>query len=836
MRLRFVSVLLISLSMIGLSRSRAQVPPPASFFGHPLGSQFHRHHEVIDYVEAVAAASSRVQWQPYGQSYEGRPLGLLMISSEDNLAHLELIRQNNLKATGLLPGQVEGLRKPIVWLSYNIHGNESASSEAAMQVLYQLATHDTAAWLDELVVIIDPCVNPDGRDRYVNWYQQVRHAEPVMDRHDIEHQEPWPGGRLNHYLFDLNRDWCWQTQQESQLRGARYAAWMPQVHVDFHEMSPESPYFFAPAAHPYHPIITPWQREFQQLVGSHHARYFDAAGWLYFTSEVYDLFYPSYGDTWPTYQGAMGFTYEQGGSGRAGLALIREGGDTLTLGQRMAHHVATSLSTVEAAYQSRQRLLEGYDQYFADAREGKGADYAAYVISRENATENLAQLWQLLDRQQIRYAQAARSQRVAGRRYDRPGRTSIEVRSGDWVISTAQPQGHLVRVLFDPAAQLEDSLTYDLTAWALPYAYGLEAAAVSTPIATQAAQAAPALEQQILEQPAYAYVVAWEDLRAVRWMADMMQAGFTLRRSQGEWVLRGQRFAPGALVVTRADNRGLDLDAEAVRLAHAHQVSLFAAQSGWAEQGADLGSGAFTVLPAPRVAMLWGEDVNANRLGEIWFCLEREMQYPFHMLPAADLSPGVLNDYDVLILPDGSYHRQESAIFEFVRQGGRVVALEGAIDLFANSSTALGEAVRSSQMTRPGSKPDPKSEAWLAIYGQQGREEASRSVPGSVFAVKLDPTHPLAYGLGESYYALKHRHAAYPYLQGNGWNVGVYPQGKPLSGFAGQQAQAKIDRSLAIGIESLGQGEVVYLVDSPCFRAFWQGGKLLLANALFGYE
>lgn len=836
MRLRFISLLLISLSVMGMPDGRAQIPTPADFLGHPLGSQFHRHHEVIDYVTAVAAASSRVIWQPYGQSCEGRPLGLLVISSEANLANLEVIRQNNLKATGLLLGQVEGPRKPIVWLSYNIHGNESASSEAAMQVLYQLATQDTAAWLDEVVVIMDPCVNPDGRDRYVNWYQQVRHAEPVIDRHDIEHQEPWPGGRLNHYLFDLNRDWCWQTQQESQLRGARYAAWMPQVHVDFHEMGPESPYFFAPAAHPYHPIITTWQREFQQLVGSNHARYFDAAGWLYFTSEVYDLFYPSYGDTWPTYQGAIGFTYEQGGSSRAGLAFAREGGDTLTLGERITHHVATSLSTVETAYRSRQRLLDAFDQYFAAARQGKEAAFAAYVISRENAPERLKQLRQLLDRQQIHYEQAARAQQLRGRHYDQAGQVSIEVQRGDLVISSAQPQGHLVRVLFDPEAELEDSLTYDLTAWALPYAFGLQAAAVTTPVATEAAQAAPSLDLQRPEQPAYAYVVAWEDLRAVRWMTDMMQAGFTLRRSQGQVVLRGQHFAPGALVVTQADNRGLDLDAEAVRLANAHQVSLFAAQSGRAEQGADLGSGAFPVLPAPKVAMLRGKQVNANRLGEIWFCLERELAYPFLMLPAEDLSPSVLADYDVLILPDGSYHRQESTIFEFVRQGGRVVALEGAIDLFANSSTALGEAVRSSQLTRAGGRLDPKSEEWLASYGQQGREEVSRSVPGSVFAVKLDPTHPLAYGLGERYYALKHRSAAYPYLQSSGWNVGVYPQGTPLSGFAGHEVQSEIDRSLAIGIEPLGQGEVVYLVDSPCYRAFWQGGKLLLANALFGYE
>ena len=823
------------LALIG-SGLQGQISSPATFFGHPLGSQFHRHHEVMDYVKAVAAASPRVELQPYGKTYEGRELALLLVSSEENLAQLETIRQNNLKATGLLPGKPSGPRKPVVWLSYNIHGNESASTEAAMQVLYQLATQDTANWLDELVVIIDPCVNPDGRDRYVNWYQQVRHATPISDPRDIEHREPWPGGRYNHYLFDLNRDWCWQIQQESQLRGVHYAAWMPQVHVDFHEMGPQSPYFFAPAARPFHPIINRWQREFQQLVGSNHARYFDAAGWLYFTSESYDLFYPSYGDTWPTYQGAIGFTYEQGGSGRAGLAFEREAGDTLTLGERLAHHYTTSLSTIEAAYQARQRLLDNYDQYFAEAQQGKGAAFAAYVISRDNAPGNLQPLRDMLDRMNIRYGRATRTQQIMGRAYDTKNRRSIEVKPGDLVIESAQPQGHLVRVLFDPEAELEDSLTYDLTAWALPYAFGLKAAAVVAPVATEPMAAESPFRLQVPDEPAYAYLVDWDGLPAVRWMADMMEAGFRLRRSEGDLVLKGRRFAPGTLVVTRADNRNRDLDAEAVRLANLHQVGIFAARSGWAEQGSDLGSSSFPVVITPKVAMVRGESLSATRMGELWYYLEQEIGYPFHMLPLDALSSSGLARYDVLILPSGRYDTQESMIYEFVRNGGRVVALEEAIELFAQGNTALGEAIQVSQASNAMPTPGPKDNAWLPRYGQQGREEASESVPGSVFAVQLDPTHPLAYGLGQTYYALKHRDTAYPYLRANGWNVGVYPRGQPLSGFAGQAAQRRIDRSLAIGVESIGRGEVVYLVDSPCFRAFWQGGKLLLANAIFGGE
>jgi hypothetical protein len=811
----------------------AQVPSPAAFFGHELGSQFHRHHEVVDYVKAVAEASPRVQLQPYGSTYEGRPLMLALVSSEANLANLEAIRENNLRAAGLLDGPPTATRLPIVWLSYNIHGNESVSTEAAMKVLYQLATQDTAGWLDEVVVILDPCVNPDGRDRYVNWYRQVQHQTPIADPNDMEHQEPWPSGRFNHYLFDLNRDWCWQTQQESQQRGLQYARWMPQVHVDFHEMGPHSPYFFAPAARPFHPIITDWQRAFQQMVGKNHARYFDQAGWLYFTSEVYDLFYPSYGDTWPTYQGAIGFTYEQGGSGRAGLAYQLDTGDTLTLSDRLTHHYTTSLSTVETAYRQRAKLLSSYDQYFAEARAGLGATYQAYVVSQGNAPDQLTALRTLLQRQQIRYEQAQGSRRVRGHSYASRKDESIEVAAGDLIIPVAQPQGHLLRVLFDPEAKLEDSLTYDLTAWALPYAYGLKAAALYENVPTEAPTLTPFVPKRAPDAAAYAYLVPWEGLRAVRWMADMMQAGMTLRQTQGELVLRGHHFAPGTLVATRADNPGKALDATAIRLSNQQELDIFAAESGWAEQGADLGSETYPALSLPRVGLLRGEGVSATSLGAVWYCLEQEMAYPFHLLDMASLEDLDLAAYDVLILADGNYQSLRGALLGFIRQGGRVIALEGAIETFTSGPTALAEAMDAAGSETQRDTAGAKSPFWLQRYGQRARLQASHRVPGSVYEVALDSSHPLAYGLGDTYYALKHQSDVYPYLRGDGWNVGTYPQGAPLSGFAGHDAQAAVGRSLAIGVESLGRGEVVYLVDSPCFRAFWQGGKLLLANAIF---
>jgi len=279
----------------------------------------------------------------YGETYERRSLNLAFITAPKNFSKLENLRLNHLRTAGVVKGEA-GEDIPIVWLSYNVHGNEASSTEAAMKTLFALvnpADTKIKKWIENTIVIIDPCMNPDGRDRYVNWYNETANVPYNTNPDAKEHHEPWPGGRANHYLFDLNRDWAWTTQVESQARIAQYNKWMPNIHVDFHEQSVDNPYYFAPAAEPYHEVITKFQRDFQVTIGKNHAKYFDKNGWLYFTKEFFDLLYPSYGDTYPTYNGAIGMTYEQAGHGRAGLAIKTADNDILTLKDRVAHHYTT---------------------------------------------------------------------------------------------------------------------------------------------------------------------------------------------------------------------------------------------------------------------------------------------------------------------------------------------------------------------------------------------------------------------------------------------------------------------------------------------------------------
>ncbi|MCU0383872.1 MAG: M14 family metallopeptidase, partial [Cyclobacteriaceae bacterium] len=331
----FRSIIFLLFFSINCLSFAQTIKSPDEFLDFNRGERFTRHHEMVQYFKYVDAQLSNVQVYEYGKTYEDRPLLYTIITSEENFKKLEEIRKDNLIRAGVLAGTPSSSKIAIVWMSYNVHGNEASAMEAAITTLYELCTSAKAKeWLKNTVVIIDPCINPDGRDRYANFNNAFSNTTPNTNGESAEHREPWPGGRPNHYWFDLNRDWAWLQQKESAARIPVYNQWLPHVHVDFHEQGYNSPYYFAPAAEPYHPVISKWQREFQHIIGKNNAKYFDNNGWLYFTKEVFDLYYPSYGDTYPTYSGAIGMTYEQAGSGYAGLSILTEEGDPLTLEQR----------------------------------------------------------------------------------------------------------------------------------------------------------------------------------------------------------------------------------------------------------------------------------------------------------------------------------------------------------------------------------------------------------------------------------------------------------------------------------------------------------------------
>jgi len=826
--------IVVFFTLLTIHTLNAQTPSPASFLGYKLGEKFTRHHQIIDYFKNVAAVNTQtMKLEQYGTTNEGRELYLAFISSKENMEHLDQIKMNNRTYAGLTKGRVAPLLPnppAIVWLSYNVHGNEPASSEAAMLTLYELmndARQDIKEWLQHTVVIIDPCLNPDGRDRYVNWYNTMVGKNGNADAQSREHFEAYPQGRTNHYNFDLNRDWAWQTQSESKFRVKKYLEWMPQVHVDFHEQGYNEPYFYAPAAEPFHEIITPWQRNFQTLIGKNHSKYFDANGWLYFTKQIFDLFYPSYGDTYPSYNGSVGMTYEQGGI-RAGLAVKTNSGDTLTLLDRITHHFITSLSTIEVASKNSKQLVDEFSKYFSDnAINGKNSTYKTYILTSDDANRINA-VKDLLDANGIVYGQT--NNKGIGYNYASYKDEAIVVKKYSIAVSAYQARGAMAIVLLEPKSKLSDSATYDITAWSLPYVYGVDGYAIKEKREIDEIKATQKITAVAAE---YGVAIPYTSLNSSKLLAHLLKNNVKVRYASKPFTVNGSSYLQGTLIVLRTGNTNINWNKIVNDAAAKYNVQPVVVASGFVEKGSDFGSADVRLITAPKVALFSGEQTSASDAGESWCFFDNELEYPVSLINAAEIGRLDLKKYDVIIMPEGNYKSLNDKaniekLKEFVKDGGRLIAIQGAVNLLAQN----GDFGIKNKADKEEDKGLDSNYASLKKYANREREDLPNNIPGAIYKVELDNTHPLAYGYANTYYTLKQDANIYEFMK-DGWNVGVLKKDNYVSGFSGFKVKNKLKDGTLFGVYEMGNGSVVFLADNPLFRLFWENGKMLFSNAVF---
>ena len=818
----------------------AQLKSPDEFFPNKLGEHFMPHHTIVEYFEHAAEQSSKAIYQAYGFSNEKRPLGVIIISDEENIINIEEIRANNLRLANMEKGErTSDDDVAVVWISCGVHGNEAGATNSAIATLYALIndnSREIQSWLKNTVVILDPCLNPDGYDHYTNWNKAVSNKIPNPHIESVEHHEPWPGGRVNHYLFDLNRDWAWATQIETQQRLKVYNAWMPHVHVDVHEQGHNDEYYFAPAAKPFHKYITDWQIEFQTKIGQNNAKYFDRQGWLYFTKEIFDLFYPSYGDTYPTFKGAIGMTYEQAGHSQAGREILIENGDTLKLMDRIDHHMTTALSTIEVASKNADLLVQKFKSYYnSNSKQGK---YSSYLIKANAASrQKINDLCSLLDLHGIEYGNASSGGAGSAYSFNERKSASVNVDKHDLVIPVNQPAGRLVEVLFEPDSDLTDSLTYDITAWSLPYAYGLEAYGMKNSISVEQDYTAMDRIVDLENESTYAYIVPWKNMASTKFLAEAIQKGFVARTARKPFEISkengstGQKFEPGALLFFKVDNlkKFPDFNVRLTQLAEEHDVDLYSTRTGFAKFGIDLGSAHVEVIKDPKLAVLSGETINHNAFGHVWHFCEQSIDYPVSVLDVADLNASSLKNYNTLILPHGNYgflgKGEMEMIKSWVMAGGKLIAIQGAVSKITRDEMFPLNVKRSQEPVQ-----DEKSK--LRKYGDQERSWLPNHLPGAIFKLEIDKTHPLCFGLEDHYFSLKTNSNAYSYLD-DGWNIAYTGEELQTIGFVGSKVIDKMKQSTCIASQSKGSGQVIYFMDNPVYRGFWKQGAFLLGNAIF---
>ncbi len=819
------------------------IPTADEFFAIPLGQRFTPHRDVMDYCQMLADKSPRVTLQKYGKSAEGRDLVLLMISSADNIQRLSEIRQAQmlladpeqlqLQKNAALDDLLKDL-PAVVWLSYNVHGDESSATEAALATMHQLADGKGDRWdsiRNNTLVIADPLLNPDGRERYLQWYNSVRTHPADPDPLAREHSPPSPSGRTNHYYFDLNRDWAWQSQPETRQRIVEYLRWQPLVHVDFHEMSPSSSYFFFPPEEPFNANIPADRISWSETFGKSNASAFDRFGWKYYTGEQFDLFYPAYGDSWPTLNGAIGMTYEQAGGGRAGLTYRKSNGELLTLVDRLHHQHVAGLATVECASDHRDQLQRDFFSFREQTIvAGRNGDVAQFILPPADDDHRRQAMADLLIRQGIQLVKTM-DEVVTEGLADHSG-NPLGVRNlppGTIVVPLDQAQGRLAKTLLEREAEVGEAYFYDVSAWSLPLAFGVETLVAKDPIDAILTPWSPqaVVTGQVEGKGTLAYLHRWTGMPSAKALRQLQERGQSVDLVTRPIEIQGQSYPAGTLVVRVKDEE----THEAVGVVAERTGTFFrGTDSAWTDVGPDLGSDQFPTLAHARIAVLGPDSVSSYAYGSVWSFLEQEMGIPFTALTSSGLRRG-LDDFDVLVLPSGIgssalNEQTRDALQSWIRSGGVCIAMGSSAIRVAGKNGLVSRELLDNQESSPEEDPKPKTRTELR---EENRKE---QVPGNIVALDIDREHTLGFGLPARIHGFTSSTQIFK-VQGDGQDVAVLPDDHPVvSGFISEQNQKRLGGGVWLATERSGRGQVVLFAGDPLFRSFWRQSSEVFLNAL----
>lgn len=855
------------------------IPTIRQVLGHEPGERITPAEGLVRYLEALAAASPRLKVLEYGQSWEGRKLVYAAIGSEANMKRLPEIRAGMQKLadprkTSAAEAEklIQGL-PAVVWLAYGVHGNEISSSDAALLTAYHLlaARKDTLVdqVLAKVVVLIDPTQNPDGRSRFIANFEQSLGAEADASPLAAEHNEPWPGGRTNHYLFDLNRDWLVATQPEIQTQVAALLQWFPLVYADLHEMGSNSTYYFSPEADPYNPNLTKDQHETLKLFGRNNARWFDQFGFDYFTREVYDAFYPGYGASWPSYYGGIATTYEQ--ASVRGLAVRRSDDTVLAYRDSVQHHFVASVSTAETAARDREKLLRDFYSYRRSAiQEGSTEQVREYILVRGQNYSAADKLAGVLVEQGVEVRRATAAFQSGGREYP----------AGSYAVTLAQPAKRLIRTMLDPHTGMDEPFIkeqerrrrkklpdqiYDVTAWSLPLMFNVEAVArpeVSSG-SFELVQPARFLPAALKGRGAtVAYLAPWGSAAAGRLLAAAHRAGLRVFSSDKPFKLNGTAFPSGTLIFKVKSNPA-DLADQLARLAAATGADVYPTNTGWVDEGVNFGSSEVVYLPRPSIALAWDRPAAASSAGWTRFVLERQFGYPVTPIRTAQLAGADLRNFKVLILPDeggGSYLQmfnteQIAQLKAWVSAGGTLIGISGALSFLADSKVGL-LAITEENAARP---PEPGAAApadaqkkpeendgrvpgkFLASDADyrkaiEATKELPDTVPGVLLRARVDTESWIGAGVSGTVYALfEGREIFTPVALNKGINAAVFeaPDKVLASGYLWEENRKQLARKPLVVVQPQGRGVVVGFTTDPNFRASLDGMNILFLNAVF---
>jgi hypothetical protein len=866
------------------------IPSLQAVVGHAWGEEITDHRQMEDYLRALEQASPRVRLVKYGETWEKRSLYYLAIGSPENLARVDGVKHglqqlaNPDKAEASKLDELVRSLPVVVWLSYSVHGNEISGMDAALLTAYHLLAIKQDPVIDkvlkEALVIIDPLQNPDGRARFTSYFQQTRGRWPDANQAAAEHNETWPGGRSNHYLFDMNRDWFALTQPETVARVKAFLEWFPQVFVDLHEMGSDSTYYFPPPAPPHNPELSTSHLEWHQLFGRNNATWFDQRGIDYFTREVFDSFYPGYGEGWPMFHGAVGMTYEQASS--RGLVVKRRDETLMSYRDTVRNHFIASLATLDTAARNREALLRHFLKVRqAGIDEGGKNGIKGFLIDNSRDRIRVEKLVRNLMLQGIRVQRTTQKSSAKSRDYYEPKAKNREFAAGSYYVTLAQPARPLVATLLGKETPMQGDFLqeqqrryrkrlrneiYDITAWSLPLLYDIPCFMLEeAPGGALVSLEAPPETRGRVEggRASLAYLLPWGSNAAARSLSHLLSAGLRVYASDKAFTQNGVTFPPGTVIVKVKDNPA-ELYEILSKIAEETGVTIFSTDTGWVESGVNLGSGEVRYLKKPTVALAYNMPVSSTSTGALWYLFEQVYDYPVTLIHTRQLATADLRDFSVLVLPDASgpgggftaVLGEEGArrIKEWVNTGGTLITMGEATRWLTEEKVALlattreyrsGIVERESEATPKEAIPQAKSSEAPANSEKkvfdlekaiQPENELPGTTPGAILRVRVDNEHWLGFGYHpDANVLVSSRNIFTPLKLDKGRNVVLYAP-EPLllvSGFSWPDAKSQLAEKAYLMYQRLGRGHVVAFAEDPNVRAFCDGLNLMLFNAVF---
>jgi hypothetical protein len=803
------------------------IPTPAAVLGYQVGEWHVSHDQVVMYMKALAAASDRIQIEEYGRTYEKRPLLLLTITAPSNFSRLDEIKsqRDNLR-NPQAAAQVASM--PIVmYMGHSVHGNEPSGVNASLLSAYHFAAaNEIAADLENMVILLDPAINPDGINRFASWVNSHKSYHMNGDPNNREVNEAWPRGRTNHYWFDLNRDWLPVQHPESRGRIEKIQEWKPNIVLDFHEMGTNSTYFFQPGVPSRNHPLTPKKNfELTEKIATYHAKHLDKIGSLYYTQESFDDFYFGKGSTYPDIQGAVGILFEQASS-RGHLQESQNG--PLTFPFTIRNQFTTAMSSFEAARDMRVELNQYMQDFYKQAMEEANTDpNSAYIFGSKDDAARAFHLADIIRHHDIQLFTLKQDVTLNGVEFSA---------DNSFIVPLNQPQYRLIKGMFETRTEFQDSLFYDVSAWTFPMAFNVDYLALNSKILNLAdveevtGLLAKPLGRVGGPEGAYSYAFEWKEYYAPKAAYKLMDKGYLVRVSHEPIQTEsGTQFGRGTILVSKGQSNDSDQEFYQIlqEVSGEAGITIHALSTGYTG-GVNLGSPGIQVLEKPSIALLVEGGVFSNEAGEVWHLLDQRFEMPITLLALDQALRADLSRYNVIIMPNGNYNQLgkqgASKLNSWVRDGGTLLARGTAMSWL--SQNEMGDF-----------KFKTETEADSTIqkdYAKFTQDQGSKVTGGAIFNVQLDITHPIGYGYTQA--SLTTFRAGNQFLQPSSnpyANPMVYTDAPLAAGYIYPYNLEQIKRSGAIQVAGLGSGKIIGYVDNPNFRAFWFGTNKLFMNGIF---